>query len=279
MYMWMVLAALLSLPGAGASVKENMQDTPLIVAHRGASDRAPENTISAFTEAFRRGADMIEGDFRITADGQVVCIHDATTGRTTGNAHDLVVRDSVLSQLRHLDVGVWKGTEFEGERIPTLQEVLAILPEEKGLVIELKGGDSIARPSAEIVMGSGIDPARITFIAFDQATLAAVKRGAPACRALFLSDFTKDKATGEWTPTADTLIDTARRLKADGLDVKANPDVLDKAFVDRVHNAGLSLHVYTVDDPDLARRLMEVGVDSITTNRPGRTRAALGSDG
>ena len=273
--MWMVGLTLMALAGALAMMGEPMQATPLIVAHRGASDHAPENTLCAFREGFKQGADFIEGDFRITSDGQVVCIHDETTGRTTGNAHDLVVRDSVLSQLKHLDVGVWKGDEFQGERIPTLQEVLNMLPEGKGIVIELKGGDSIARPSAEIVMRSGIDPGRITFIAFDPETLAAVKQAAPSCSTWLLSDFKQDPATGAWTPTAETLIETARKLNADGLDLKANPDVLDATFIAKIRNAGLSVHVYTVNDPELARRMMQGGVESITTNTPKRIREAL----
>ena len=109
-----------------------------IIAHRGASGEAPENTLAAFRRAFAQGADGIEGDFRLTRDGEIVCLHDATTGRTAGA--DLVVADTDLARLRALDVGAWKGPQWAGERIPTLAEVLGLVPAGKRLYIELKSG-------------------------------------------------------------------------------------------------------------------------------------------
>ena len=255
--------------------KQETEKLPMIVAHRGASNAAPENTLVAFRMGFEEGADRIEGDFRITADGKVVCIHDKTTGRTTDQAHDLVVHDSVLAQLRHLDVGSWKDARFEGEGIPTLEEVLGVIPQARGAVIELKGGSAVSRPAAEIVKASGIAPGRLAFIAFDAETLAEVKRAAPEYPAWLLSSFKQDKETGRWTPGVEELIATAKKIKADGLDVKAEPAVVNEAFVAAVREAGLALHVWTVNDPDLARRMAALGVDSITTDVPAGIRAAL----
>ncbi|MCH2160564.1 MAG: glycerophosphodiester phosphodiesterase [Phycisphaerales bacterium] len=265
----------LLLVSAMSGAVQDTEKTTMIVAHRGASNVAPENTLVAFRMGFAEGADRIEGDFRITADGEVVCIHDKTTGRTTDQAHDLVVHDSVLAQLRHLDVGSWKNARFEGEGIPTLEEVLAAIPRARGAVIELKGGSAVSGPAAEIVKASGIAPARLAFIAFDAETLAEVKRAAPEYPAWFLSSFKQDKDTGRWTPGVEELIATAKRIKADGLDVKAEPAVVNEAFVAKVREAGLALHVWTVNDPDLARRMAALGVDSITTDVPRRTRTAL----
>src|SRR3954447_2364486 len=87
---------------------------PLIIGHRGASFDAPENTAAAFGLAFLQGADGIEADFHLSSDGEIVCIHDATTGRTAGV--DLVVAETSLKELKRLDVGLWKGREFPGER-------------------------------------------------------------------------------------------------------------------------------------------------------------------
>lgn len=277
--MFALLAIVLAIGGGEPRGRATLEKMPLIVAHRGASAQAPENTLAAFREGFELGADRIEGDFRVTSDGQVVCIHDETTGRTTGDAHDLVVRDSVVAQLKHLDVGSWKNSKYANEPIPTLQEVLQGIPKDKGAVIELKGGPSVSKPSAETVKASGVGPDRLAFIAFDAETLATVKRAAPNYQAWYLSGFKLDDSTGEWSPTVQELIATARRIKADGLDVKANPAVVNEAFVKEVRDAGLSLHVYTVDDPVLARRMMELGVDSITTNTPGKIRKALKAGG
>ena len=110
------LAVLLGAPAAAA------QD---VVGHRGASYHAPENTLAAFRLAFQKGADAIEGDFFLTRDGQVVCLHDASTRRLAGGV-DLAVAASTLEQLRELDVGSWKSARYAGERIPTLAEVLEL---------------------------------------------------------------------------------------------------------------------------------------------------------
>ena len=271
-----LIMALFLLTGAVESAQDT-EKRPMtqIVAHRGASKAAPENTLAAFRLGFEQGADRIEGDFRITADGRVVCMHDKTTGRTTDEAHDFVVHDSVLAQLRHLDVGSWKGARFKGEGIPTLEEVLAVLPPKRGAVIELKGGPAVSRPAAELVKASGIEPGRLAFIAFDAETLAEVKRAAPEYPAWFLSSFKQDRETGRWNPSVEELIATAKRIKADGLDVKAEPAVVNEAFVAAVREADLALHVWTVNDPKLARRMAALGVDSITTDIPAETRAAL----
>ncbi|MFV2065815.1 MAG: glycerophosphodiester phosphodiesterase family protein, partial [Pirellulales bacterium] len=98
----------------------------LIVGHRGASHDAPENTLAAFQLAWQRGADGVEGDFYLTSDGHIVCIHDADTERVAGEK--LIVAESTLADLRQLDVGAWKGERWRGEKIPTLEEVLATVP-------------------------------------------------------------------------------------------------------------------------------------------------------
>ncbi|MFN3695171.1 MAG: glycerophosphodiester phosphodiesterase family protein, partial [Ignavibacterium sp.] len=111
-------------------------NTPLIVAHRGASYIAPENTIPAFKIAFDEKADFIEGDFWLTNDNEIVCIHDSDTRRV--GKKKLNVKSSSLSELKKIDVGLRKGEQFTGTKIPTLQEVLQIIPEKKGLHLEIK---------------------------------------------------------------------------------------------------------------------------------------------
>ena len=110
----------------------------MLTAHRGASHNAPENTMAAFNLAWQENADGIEGDFYLTSDGQIVCIHDATTART-GDI-DLTVATSTLAELKAVDVGSWKGSEWSGEQIPTLEEVLSCIPTGKYIQIEIKAG-------------------------------------------------------------------------------------------------------------------------------------------
>ena len=110
------LVALLMLSSASLAA-------PFLVAHRGASKDAPENTLPAFELAWKQGADAIEGDFYLTKDGKIVCFHDGDTKKITGKK--LVVKDSTLAELQALDVGEWRGKKFAGTRMPTLEQVLA----------------------------------------------------------------------------------------------------------------------------------------------------------
>jgi glycerophosphoryl diester phosphodiesterase len=107
--------------------------TPAVIAHRGAADDAPENTLAAFMLAWQQGADGIEGDFHLTRDGKIVCIHDADITRTASLAGQ--VAEATLAELRQLDVGSWKGEQWRGARIPALDEVLATVPEGKQVFI------------------------------------------------------------------------------------------------------------------------------------------------
>src|SRR5262245_12288077 len=109
---------------------------PVIVAHRGASADAPENTVAAFKLGFEQGADYAETDLRLSKDGQIVLIHDDNTKRTAGL--DKKVREQTLEELRRLDAGSFKGEKWKGEPIPTLEEGLATVPKGKGIFLELK---------------------------------------------------------------------------------------------------------------------------------------------
>lgn len=98
----------------------------MIVAHRGASRDAPENTLSSFTLAWKLGADAIEGDFRLTKDGHIVCIHDEDTKRVVGRK--LIVAESALADLRKLDVGAYYGDDYKDCMIPPIAEVFSTIP-------------------------------------------------------------------------------------------------------------------------------------------------------
>ena len=109
----------------------------LIVAHRGASYDAPENTLAAFQLAWQQNSDAIEGDFYVTSDQQIVCIHDKSTRRVAPKQPALNVADSTFKQLRQLDVGSWKHDRYSAERVPTLKQVLATVPAGKQIFVEI----------------------------------------------------------------------------------------------------------------------------------------------
>jgi len=238
---------------------------PEIVAHRGASCDAPENTIAAFNLAFKQGADAVEGDFRLTRDRRIVCIHDETTKRTAGA--DFMVADSTLDQLRNLDVGSWKDQKWGGERIPTIEEVFATVPPGKKIFIEVKCGPEIILPLGEVISGCEIDSRQIVVISFSEAVVAGVKKRLSGIKAFWLTGYKKDRISGEWKPSLRQVISTLKKINADGLDSNAHK-VVDNNFVKKIRKEQMELHVWTVDKPKEALRFQELGVDSITTNRP-----------
>lgn len=117
---------------------------PLLIGHRGSRFEAPENTLPAFAQAMRAGGDGVEIDVRLTADGRLVAMHDATTGGTTDDAANREVSSLTLAQLRELDAGKWFGAEWEGTQVPTLEEIVDALPEDAVLVFDLRASTEAA---------------------------------------------------------------------------------------------------------------------------------------
>ena len=248
-----------------------MRDIELI-AHRGASHDAPENTLASFRLAWETGADGIEGDFRLTKDGEIVCIHDPTTGRTAGA--DLQVAGSTLARLRELDAGAWKGDAWSRERIPTLREVIATIPPGKRLFIELKCGPEILPPLGVVLARSGLKPEQAIILAFDAEVVAASRELLPRLKTLWLSDFRKVRTFGGLSPSLEKILLTLKSCGACGLAGRAHRSI-DAAFVKALHAAGMEFHVWTVDAPRNAARFIDLGADTIFTNRPGWLRGRL----
>lgn len=247
---------------------------PLIVAHRGASHDAPENTLPAFKLAWQQGADAIEGDFYRTRDGHIVCIHDQDTKRVAGTK--LVVEESTLEELRALDVGAYKGEEFRGTVIPTLGEMLATVPLGKRVYLEVKGDETMVPALLDGVAKSGLKPAQVVVISFNAEVIRVVKNRAPQYTANWLSGF-KQAKSGEVTPTLETVLATLDRIHADGF--SSSKDLIDEAFIAKVKAKGYAYHVWTVDDVDTAKRFVKWGAGSVTTNMPGEMRKGLGTVG
>jgi glycerophosphoryl diester phosphodiesterase len=247
-----------------------------IVAHRGASHDAPENTLAAHRLALAHGADRVETDVHLTSDGRLIVIHDKTTERTTGTVGKVAAMTQ--DELRRLDAGRWKGEGFTGERLPLLEEQLALITPGRGMLVELKSGPEIVPEFARVVGASGVAVSEVTVISFNVDTLRAVRRAMPSHRTLLVVGFKpagERKANAPVPPTLDGLIATATAEGFTGLDLQHTwPLTADDAA--RVRAAGLELHVWTVDDPEVARRWMALGVASLTTNRAGWLRAQLG---
>jgi glycerophosphoryl diester phosphodiesterase len=240
----------------------------LVIAHRGASAEAPENTLPAFAAAVERGADALELDVRLTADGAPVVMHDATLDRTTDRTGPVAAL--TLAGLRGVDAG-WRFTPDLGRtypwrgrdaRIPTLGEVLWAFPG-LSLLVEIKepaAQEAVRRvlvqedAAGRCVLAS---EHRAALLAFDQPPFV---RGAsaPEISALYWAAMLRRRAP---TPGYRLL---SVPLRHRGLPVPT------RAFVAAARASGCAVHVWTVDDPDTARRLWRRGVSGIVTNVPGR---------
>jgi glycerophosphoryl diester phosphodiesterase len=239
-----------------------------IVAHRGASFDAPENTLYAIKLAWEQQADGSEFDIYLTQDRKIVVCHDKDLKRTAGV--DKLIADSSLADLRTLDVGTWKSPRFTGEKMPVLEEMLATVPEGKKVYIEVKCGPEIVPELVRVLGTTQLKPHQTPVISFNAAVIAAVKQARPDLPAYWLFKLTKET-------TAESLIAKAKEIHADGLDLSATPE-LDQPFAAKVRAAGLRLDVYTVNEVDLAKRMIEIGVQGITTDRPAWLREQLKQD-
>jgi glycerophosphoryl diester phosphodiesterase len=241
-----------------------------IVGHRGASFDAPENTVAAIGLAWEQHADAVEVDVHLSKDGKIVAIHDADTKRVA--AAGLRVAETALEDLRTLDVGAWKHAQFAGAKIPTLDEVLAAVAPGKRVFIEVKCGPEIVPELDRVLKVGELEPERTCVISFSADVIAATKRARPDLQVLWVVNLAPRNAH---PPTAEELSATARATGAAGLALSAAPAVLDRAFGAKVKSAGLQLHVWTVDDVELAQQMIAAGAESITTNKPGWLREQL----
>jgi len=244
---------------------------PVIIAHRGASSGAPENTAAAVRLAWEEGADAVEVDVRLTKDRRIVLMHDASARRTCGV--DRPVSEMTFAEIRRLDAGRWKGEEWAGERAPSLEEVLGLVPRGRGIFVEIKCGLEILPVLCETLGASGLAAEQVTLIGFDAGVMKAARIALPDYRALWLVGFRQEKE-GHWAPSPRGLPEMAKAIGVHGLNLKACPAVT-RAFVAAVHRSGLLCCAWTVDDAEEARRLRAFGVDGITTNRPRFIREAV----
>ena len=242
-----------------------------IIAHRGASHDAPENTLASVRLGWAQEADAVEVDVRQSRDGHIVVIHDAHTRRTARVKR--LVRAQTLDELRALDVGRWKHPRYAGEKVPTLAETIETVPAGKRLFVEIKCGPECLPEFVEAVRRSGKTPWHVVPIGFNLGTMKLVKWALPEWEVAWVQGFRRTWRGG-WTPTAEKLITLAREAGIDALDLGGRGPV-NPTFAAKVHAAGLKLYIWTVDSPAKALRLSAAGVDGITTNRPGWLREKL----
>jgi glycerophosphoryl diester phosphodiesterase len=235
-----------------------LESAPLVIAHRGASLAAPENTLAAFEQALRMGADAIELDVKLTRDRQVVCFHDRTLARTTGAPG----RPGAwtLAGLRSLDAGAWMSEAFRGERIPTLSEALELVGRRALVNIELTdywaNQCELVEEVTAVVRRHSAEPI-VLLSSFQSSALVAAEQRAPGVPRAHLSGPT-------WLATRDRLALRRPTLQA----VHPHETLASPERIASAHRAGRRVHVYTVDESDSMVRLWSLGIDGLITNAP-----------
>jgi glycerophosphoryl diester phosphodiesterase len=235
--------------------------TVIVIAHRGASGHAPENTLAAFKRALALGATFIETDLQLSRDSHFVAIHDDTVNRTTngqGKVHDLS-----LVELRRLDAGSWFGSEFAGERIPTLPEILEFAKKHDAVFyLELKPSGSWGGEHTLIgALRSSGEIARTIVISFDPSILEAVRKIEPTVMTGLLFDGQIE------FPLQRAVEIGARQLAMRG-------DLVTPALLAEARKHDLQVVCWTVNQPAHMRLLIEAGVDGIMSDYPDRLVAA-----
>jgi len=238
---------------------------PLRIAHRGASARAPENTLAAFKEAIRLGADLIECDVHLSADGVPVIIHDDTVDRTTNGRG--AVSTLACARLRRLDAGAWFSSRFRGERIPTLEEALECARGRCGLNLEIKGPSGrrrggpaapaltlVARAVAGALRRTGFrEPVIVS--SFSTQALCAARSQMPHVRLGHLASRSlrglrsAHRTLGLYAVHPHVRLAASRRVRL-------------------AHRLGLLVLFWTANDLRLMRRLLALGCDGLMTDDP-----------
>ena len=242
-------------------------DPPLIIAHRGANVDAPENTLIAIELAAQQGATWIEVDLHLTADRQIIVIHDETLNRTTdGNGR---VLDKTLAQLQQLDAGSWFANEFVGERLPSLEQLIKVLEHFKlNVNLEIKADAGMEGETSEVTAKIlqqhwPANKSLPLISSFSSLALETMQRVAPHLpRGLLL-----EKWAGKDSATLAT--------KLDCVTVNLSRRYVDAASVDSIKALNKTIMIYTVNQPTQARELFAMGVDAIFTDCPGYMISAL----
>lgn len=241
---------------------------PLIIGHRGASAKAPENTIAAFRMALEAGADGIEFDVRLTRDGVPVVIHDNNLKRTGGAHHR--VADLSVAELKNIDVGSWFKTSFARERVPTLEEVFQLFESTNHLLyLEMKcepdERDRLVKACCDFLRDSSLKH-RVIVECFDLQGIESVKD--LDCDIKTAALFEPSLRVPPSLPVSGRIINQARAVKAN--EIALHHRLVNRRVIDAARNANLPVVVWTVDDIGWIKRASSDGITALITNDPER---------
>ena len=238
-----------------------LQFTPPVIAHRGASAYAPENTMIAFTKAAQLGIKWVEFDVMQAVDGEAIVFHDETLDRTTNGHGD--VKNESYARLRALDAGRWFNSVFSGERIPNLQQVVEFLQQNNmSANVEIKPlpgqEENTVIKALEIITPIFPQPnPAILFSSFSIESLQALRLHSPNCLlGLLLHEWEHG-----WQDTCESL---------QCVSIHVNEEIMTKEMANKIKKMGRILLCYTVNDPNRAKELFSWGVDAVFSDNPDR---------
>ena len=241
------------------------RNAPLVIAHRGASVYAPENTIAAFRQAAEFGADAVELDAKLTSDGQVVVHHDRTLDRTTTGTGPLKAR--TLEELQHLDAGSHFSLSYAGERIPTLTEVFRAVADRLLINIELSNYaspfDLLPEIVVKLVQGFGLEK-RVLLSSFNPIGLMKARKLAPEIPLGLLVAATEPR----WQRAFFNLI-TPREA------IHPSMALVSEGMIEGQHRKGCWVNVWTVNELEDIQRLVHLGVEGVITDVPDLAREVV----
>jgi len=241
------------------------RDAPLVIAHRGASVHAPENTIAAFRLATELGADAVELDAKLTADGQVVVHHDQTLDRTTTGTGSLTTR--TLEELQHLDAGSHFNPSYAGEHIPTLSEVFRAVADRLLINIELSNYaspfDCLPEVVIKLVQEFGLEK-RVLLSSFNPVGLMRARKLAPTIRLGLLVDANEPR----WLRTFFSMLTPHEAI---------HPSMVlaSEEMIEGQHRHGRWINVWTVNELDNIKELVHLGVEGVITDIPDLAREVV----
>lgn len=247
-----------------------------VVAHRGASEDAPEHSLAAYRKAIADGADALECDVRLTADGHLVCVHDRRIDRTSNGRGAVSALE--LAQLAELDFGSWKTPPGQAEApdrtetsaVLTLERLLRLVAEADrpvGLAIETKHptrwAGRVEEALLRLLAGHPV-PGPVRIMSFSARSLHRVRLAAPQLPTVYLMQLLLPRHRSGRLPAPATVAGPSIRILR-----------RDPGYVERAHRAGHAVHVWTVDEPADVELCARLGVDAVITNRPRTVREQL----
>lgn len=235
-----------------------------LIAHRGESYDAPENTLPAYRMAVDRGFGF-ECDIYMSNDGRLFTFHDGDLKRTTGGAStNRCVDASWTDELSKVNVGgwgKWKGSRFDPTRPALFEEVLALARPGRKIYVEVKGGDAavnwVEGIRKLVDAEARATPETVLFICFSAKTCAELKRRMPEFKVYWLTS----------RLDADAVLAKLESCGADGVDIRYDSEKHTEEYIGRIRSAGYEFHVWTVDDPAKAAEALSRGAQTVTTNR------------